>query len=208
MTRTTRRSPLLRRLLSATAVVALSAPVLTSCGFNYATNRVNTIQMGISERDGLVDALGTVLVSAQPGSGTLVTTLVNNDPENAALVEDVTGTGEPTVTAQGFSPITIEPQDRVVLAGGDDGIDVEGDFVPGDFVPVELTFADASTVAINIPVVPDCRQWEGLDTSAEADALQPEAAEPELGEEEADQGDLTGEDESPYDCVLPEPAGE
>ena len=211
----TRRSPLARRLVPASALLLVGAPALVSCGFDYQTNQVNTLSHDVAQRGGTLDALGVVLVSAQPGSGTLVTTFVNQDPDAAATVESLTGTGEPVVDAPDFEPIEVAPQERVTTTDqegvGIGGITVEGDFVPGDFVPIEYTLSDGTTIALEIPVVPGCRQWEGVDTSSDADALQPEAA--EVGLEEPEGTEETAEEPAQesetgttaWDCELPEP---
>ncbi len=203
----TRRSPLARRLVPAAALLVIGAPALASCGFNYQTNQVNTISHDVGERGGTLDVIGTVLVSAQPGSGTLVTTFVNQDPTEVAVVESVTGTGEPVVDATGFEPIEVEPLDRYTAAE-DGGIPVQGDFVPGEFVPIQYTFGDGSTADLDVPVVPGCRQWEGIDSSAEADSLQPEAAMPEQrgGEDEfGEPGEEFAVETNAWSCDFPEP---
>ena len=205
----TRRSPLVRRLAPVAAVLVLSTPALASCGFDYATNRVNLISHDVNDRGGELDAIGVVLVSAQPGSGTLVTTFVNQDPTEVAVVESVTGTGEPVVDATGFEPIEVKPLDRYTAAE-DGGIPVQGDFVPGEFVPIQFTYGDGSTADLDVPVVPGCRQWEGIDSSAQADSLQPEAAAPEVeqpgGEDEfGEPGKEFPVETNAWSCDFPEP---
>lgn len=206
----TRRSPLARRLVPASALLLIGAPALVSCGFNYQTNQVNTLSHDVAQRGGTLDALGAVLVSAQPGSGTLVTTFVNQDPEAAATVESLAGTGEPVVDAPDFEPVEVAPLDRYTAAE-DGGFPVEGDFVPGDFVPIEYTLGDGTTLALEIPVVPGCRQWEGVDSSSDADSLEPEAAAAEVEEPEGteESGEESGDESEPgttaWDCELPEP---
>ena len=183
----TRRSPLAHRVLLGAGALILTAPVLTSCGFDYATNRVNTIQMGITQRTGAVDILGAVIVSAQPGSGTFVASLVNNDTTAPVTLDTLEGEPGSGVTGRVQEPVEIPARGRVTF-GDVKGIAVEGDFVPGDFVPVVLSFDNGESSTVNLPVVPGCRQWEGLDTSSDVDATDPEAAnapveEPEGSEE-------------------------
>ncbi len=179
----TRRSPLAHRVLLGAGALLLTAPVLTSCGFDYATNRVNTIQMGITERAGQVDILGAVIVSAQPGSGTFVASLVNNDTTEPVTLETLAGLPGSGVTGRIQEPVEIPARGRVTF-GDVKGIAVEGDFVPGEFVPVVLGFDNGESSTVNLPVVPGCRQWEGLDTSSDVDATQPEAANASLDEPE------------------------
>ncbi len=210
----TRRSPLARRLVPAAALLVIGAPALASCGFDYQTNQVNTISHDVGERGGTLDAIGVVLVSAQPGSGTLVTTFVNQSAEAAATVESLAGTGEPVVDAPSFEPIEVAPLDRVTTTDqegvGAGGIPVEGDFVPGDFAPIEYTLDDGTTIDLNVPVVPGCRQWEGVDSSADTDSIQPEAAAPEVdqaGGEDAfgEPGEEFPVETNAWSCDFPEP---
>ncbi len=215
MTRTSRRSPLARRLVPVAGLLLVTGTAVTGCGFDYATNRVNQIAMTADDRSEVVDVLGAVIVSAQPGSGTLVVTFVNGDPEAASSVDEVAAAGEPPIEVPAYEPVEIPPRDRAVLAE-DGGITVTGDFVPGEVVPVSFTFGDGSSVELDVPTVPPCRQWEGLDSSADADALEPEAAAPdELPEESADPeaaGDVEADAEvgeaSVYDCSVPETQAE
>ena len=49
-----------RKLALATSAVALALP-LTSCGFDYATDRPYTPAAGANERDARVDVLGAAI---------------------------------------------------------------------------------------------------------------------------------------------------
>ena len=69
-----------RLLVTAAAVVALAAP-LSSCGFDYATDRDYTPGSGANDREGEVDVLSAVVVSAAEGSGTFVASFSNNTPD-------------------------------------------------------------------------------------------------------------------------------
>ena len=61
----TRRS---LRLVAGALVLAL--PLLSSCGFGKATDRVYTQAAGTNNRDADVHVLSAVIVAAQPDSGT------------------------------------------------------------------------------------------------------------------------------------------
>ena len=194
----TRRPPLVRRLVPVAMALVLSAPVLASCGFDYATNRVNTISMGINDRSGDVDVIGAVVVSSQPGSGTFVSTLVNNDASEAVSLDSAAGDADSTLTVEDFDPVEIAPRGRVTLPP-DGQVTLTGDFSPGDFLTLQLTFSTGEQTSFELPVVPGCRQWEGLDSSEEALALEPEAANP--GNREDDATDDVPETElAAYDC--------
>ena len=52
---------------------------------------------------------------------------------------------------------------------------VEGDFGAGDVVPLTVQVAGGEPIEMDVPVVPNCREWEGLDGPASTDC---EVAEP------------------------------
>lgn len=157
-----------RSLALVSGALLLSAP-LASCGFDEATDRVNTITTGTSNRDAGVDVLNAVIVSAQDGSGTLVTTFVNNDETESAKVESIEpagATGDAAkVTSIDFSPVTVDPGGLLNLAADHEGVPVEGDFGAGDVVRLSFGISGAQRVALTVPVVPNCGDYEGLDGS-------------------------------------------
>ncbi len=65
------------RLALAAGGLLLAVPALASCGFDYPTERVNTVGAGVTNREGTVDIGGSLVVSAQPDSGTLIGALSN-----------------------------------------------------------------------------------------------------------------------------------
>jgi hypothetical protein len=157
------------RLLTAAGALLLAAPVLTSCGFDYATDRVYTPGAGVNDRDASVDVLSAVVVSAEDGSGTLVASFANNDQDSTATVEDVKGSGDSSsLRVKGFSPIEIPAGGLVNLADADKPINISGDFTTGDFVTLSFTFDDDQTVEMKIPTVKDCFEYEGLDKTADS----------------------------------------
>ena len=177
------------RLLTAAGALLLAAPVLSSCGFNYATDRPYTPAAGVNDQDAKVDVLGAVVVSAQDGSGTLITTFSNNNPDEPAIVDSIAGAGDDTALEIGdFDPIEIAPGGFVNLAGEDSPtadapITVEGDFTTGQFLTLEFTFGDGTTSTLDVPSVADCYEYAGLDATAEtgtsAEECLPEASEVE-----------------------------
>src|SRR4051794_24694339 len=95
------------RLLAAGGALAL-ALALSSCGFDYATDRVYTQAAGANDRTADVDVLGASVVSAQEGSGTFIASFANNDELEDASVVSVAGSGDTAdLTVDSFSPITI-----------------------------------------------------------------------------------------------------
>lgn len=167
--------PLRRTLALATCVVAVCAPALTSCGFNYATDRIYTPATGVNNRDASVDVLGAAIVSAEDGSGTFIASFANNDSAKTVSVESLEGVDQAELTADDFSPIEVPPGGTVNLAD-DQGIGVEGDLVTaGDFVELALQFDTGERVEMDVPVVTNCGYYEGLDgPSSDEQCDQPE----------------------------------
>ena len=163
-----------RSLALLSGAILLAAP-LSSCGFDPATNRINTIAAGTNNRDASVDVLGAVVVSSEEGSGTFIASFVNNSTTEPASVDAMDSPGgEVTVQAESF-PVEIEAGSLVNLALDDQGVPLEGDFGAGDVIPLSLQLSGGDTLDIDVPVVPNCREWEGLDGPVGADC---EVAEP------------------------------
>ena len=153
-----------RLLVSAATVVALAAP-LSSCGFDYATDRDYTPGSGANNRDGDVDVLSAVVVSAAEGSGTFIASLSNNGSEREETFTAVAGQ-DTDVTGAEFEPIAIPAGGLVNLAEPAAGIVVTGDFEAGDVVPMTVDFGNGERVSLNVPVVSDeTGYWEGMDAS-------------------------------------------
>jgi len=148
------------RLLASAGAVLLAA-TLSSCGFDYATDRVYTPTAGVNDRDASVDVLNAVVVADHEGEGAFVASFANNDPHNAMTVESLAGAGESPVTATDFQPIEI-PAGGLVNLADDGGVVVTGDFGPGSFVTVTLGFDNGEEAEMSIPVVAPCNEFEGL----------------------------------------------
>jgi copper(I)-binding protein len=150
------------RLLGAGALL-LAAPAHAACT-THATDAIYTAAPGTNDRDSRVDVLNAVIVAnaEQPGTGTLVVTLVNNEVEQAGATEDLTDalvgvSGDVTGTVKA---VELPAGSHVVLATATDeiptavpGIPVKGDFDLGDFVDVEFDFENADDVVLEVPVV-------------------------------------------------------
>ncbi len=154
----------LRPLATATAVLALAVP-LSSCGFDYATDREYSPAGGANNREGEVDVLSAVVVSAAEGSGTFVASLSNNQDEEQTFT-GVSGDEGAAVTAAEFEPIAIAPGGLVNLAEPPADILLTGEFEAGDFVPLSVDFGNGERIMLNVPVVAnDFGYWEGMDAS-------------------------------------------
>ena len=156
------RRPAPSLVAAAVAVIALTAP-LSSCGFQSATDRVYTPGSATNNRDGVVDVLSAVVVSAEDGSGTVVASLSNNDTEEPHTLTAVSGEG---LEVAEFEPVEIGPDALVNLAEPETGITVTGEVGAGQFVELTFDFDSGERVTIDVPVVPDdSGYWEGLDAS-------------------------------------------
>ena len=167
------------RLLTAAGALLLAAPVLSSCGFNYATDRPYTPGAGTNDQDARVDVLSAVVVSAEDGSGTLITSFSNNNQDDDATVTEIAGPGDTAdLTVGDFDPIEIPPGGFVNLADSDTPVTVEGEFETGDFLSLEFTFGDGTSAELDVPTVKDCYEYAGLDTTA-ATGTPPDECKPE-----------------------------
>lgn len=151
-----------RSLATALSVLALAVP-LSACGFDYATERDYTPGAGTNNREGVVDILSAAVVSAEKGSGTVITTLVNGDDEARTLTAI---TGDDGVTADEFEPVEIPAAGLVNFAEPELEITLQGDFEAGEFVWLTFTFDDGESTKLSVPVVDnESSYWAGLDAS-------------------------------------------
>jgi hypothetical protein len=154
----------LRSLATAAAVIALAAP-LTSCGFDYATERTYTPAGGANNREGVVDVLSAVVVSGAEGSGTVVATLSNNDDVDEQSLTGISGSDDAIEPAE-FEAVTVPANGLVNLAEPPADIILTGDFTAGNFVSLSFDFGNGESIPLNVPVVADdTGYWEGMDAS-------------------------------------------
>jgi hypothetical protein len=147
--------------------LVLAAPLLTSCGFGKATDRVYTPAAGTNERTQDIKVLSAVVVSAQPDSGTFIATFSNSaDSLDAVTFDGLQGAGEWTDLQVGdVDQADIPARGFVNLADGG-GVPIDGDFFPGDVMSLTLTFGNGQSTTMGVPVVYACDEWTGLDSSA------------------------------------------
>jgi hypothetical protein len=198
----TRRS---LRLVAGALVLAL--PLLGSCGFNKATDKVYTPAAGTNDRDGDVDVLSAVIVAAQPNSGTFVTSLSNNSPDEDAELTGVAGAGEWSDLGIDPSDLSIEiPARGFVNLLNEDPITVTGEFEAGQVAELTLTFASGDTVTMNVPIVFACDAYAGLDPSQQkSEESESPTTEPSPGDVPTD-GTTVSPTESPTESESPSAA--
>ncbi|MCX6399553.1 MAG: hypothetical protein NTX33_06465 [Propionibacteriales bacterium] len=174
-----------------------AAMTLSSCGFDYPTDRVNTIAAGENNRDHSVDALGIRVLATATGKGRLIGALSNNLKDDAALDAVTAPDGEATAT---FEPVQVPARESVNLAA-DVVIPLTGSFTAGDVITLELAFSTGEVASLNVPVVKPCFQY----TQIPAEAADAAADEEHAGEAHAEE---TGD--ARFNCAddAPEPEGE
>lgn len=145
----------LRRSLALTAGALV---LLTSCGFDLATDQPYNPGEGTNDQSGDVEVLSALIVAAQPNEGTVVVTLVNGTGDEQSLTA-IAGTD---LEVTDFDPITVPGESYVNLAD-DGGVTVTGDFDAGQFLPLTFTFESGQTTSFDVPVVTACDSYEGLD---------------------------------------------
>jgi hypothetical protein len=156
----------------AAGTVGLAATaVLTACGFNYPTDRINNITAGVNDRSGTVEVLNAAVVAQADNSGTLIATFVNNSNTKKATLQSVNGDGT-TVSQVTGPPLAIDPSGLVNLADTG-GFAVTGTFKVGQFVNLTMQFSNGQTSTIDVPVVADSGQWAGLDTASQSPSGSP-----------------------------------
>lgn len=191
-----------RTRVLAVGALLLATPALSSCGFNYATDRINTTQHGATNRDKSVDVLAAVIVAEKPGSGTLSARLVNNDQEATELTAIEGSEAELSVTA--LEPTEIPPSGALAAADLGDGIRIDGDFIPGNIVSLTMTFSNGDQVPLEVPVVKACDEYAEVEQAPEIEA-EPTEGEPTEGEEsEAASGTESAET---YSCETHDEGG-
>ncbi|KRB77802.1 hypothetical protein ASE01_06305 [Nocardioides sp. Root190] len=201
------RPTAIRQHLRASALLLALVPAaatLTSCGFDYPTDRVNTIAGGENNRDHSVDALGIRVLATEKGEGRLIGALANNLDDAASL--DTVTSPDGRFQAAEFEPVEVEGRAGVNLTN-EPVIALSGDFTAGQVLAVELTFSTGETASLNVPVVKACFQYtdvptpEAEESPAEGESdTQGEAADAAAEEEvDAAEQDEAGHDEAGHD---------
>ena len=153
----------LRRSLALGAAATLSVLSFASCGFDYATDREYTPGVGVNDRDGDLDVLAAVIVSAQPNSGRVVASLSNNLTDEEISLTEIASDASQTLTSESIEPVVVPPGQLVNLAETDPPLNVTGEFEAGDYVPVVFKFSNGETTTLKVPVVNNSGYYENLD---------------------------------------------
>ncbi len=159
-----------RKTALVVSALVFTAPVLTGCGFEVATDRANDITAGANNHDGKLDVLNAVLISDEDGAARFIATYSNQDTENAVTITDLAaGTGaEATIT--GFTPVKVPasalvtPQiedPKVIVEGKSRNFTLESDsaqevtepITPGDYVRLVVSVSNGDEVELNVPVL-------------------------------------------------------
>ena len=137
-----------------------AAGALSSCGFHYPTDRVNTISAGVNDRGGDMDALGIRVLATAKGEGRLIGALSNSTNDTASL--DAVSSSA-AIQAGKFKAVEVNGGGTVNLADAAD-VPLTGDFTAGDVIPLELSFSTGQTISLQVPVVKNCYQYTAVPT--------------------------------------------
>ena len=209
-----------RSLRLVAGALVLAVPLLGSCGFDKATDRVYTPAAGTNYREGDVAVLSAVIVAAQPDSGTFIASLSNQTSKDDFTLTGVAGAGDWSDLQIAPSDLSIDiPARGFVNLVDEEPITVKGDFDPGRFAELTLTFDSGDTVTMDVPIVFACNSYAGLDSSAEEPSESPSesasespspgdvptdgTASPTATESPSDDASAgtSGVAAEPYDCV-------
>jgi hypothetical protein len=174
-----------RSLALTTAAVALSTAGLSSCGFDYATNRDNPITSAVNAQDGEIDVLSAVIVSTEAGSGTFIASLSNNSLEEEASMTELTLLAGEAPAPVEFEPVVVKPNTLVNLAEPAADIKLTGDFAAGDFVEIAIGFDNGESIEMEVEVVENGGYYADLDGPAPSETPEPEEA-PQSGVPESE----------------------
>jgi hypothetical protein len=163
------------RIALSLGALILAVPGVASCGFNYATDRENTISNGTSDKSGMVDVLNAVIVSQDDGSGTFIATLSNNSATETIHMSSLDFGSNSTTQVAAFDPIEVKPHAVVNLANGQ-GIKVSGDFKAGDFLSLTVGFDNGESADMKVHVVVADDEYEGYDNGTGSPAPAPTAS--------------------------------
>lgn len=149
--------PMRRRLVVGSAAVALS---VAGCGSNFDAQSQQVYQpaVGISDRDGDVYAINTLIVTDGGGNGTVVSALINQTDAEDTL-RSVTAADDRGADLQAQplpdGGLPLPPGQSLQL--GNEGLAriSSDDLEAGRFVALTFTFANAEPVEIDVPVVND-----------------------------------------------------
>jgi hypothetical protein len=139
---------------AAVAALLAAAPLLSSCGFNAATNMVYNPAEGVGDQSGMVDVLNVLVVSDEDGSGTLVAGLANNNQVEADELVDVRpGGNDRNATVEVTGATEIPPGELLDLSDAG-GVTLSGDnVVPGSWITLTFAFQHAASITVEAPVV-------------------------------------------------------
>jgi hypothetical protein len=149
-----------QRALAVAGLVAVATPLLSSCGFNQATDNPNTLANGGYHIYGPVHVLAARIVTPEQGTGTFVAT-ITVDPDGKPV--QVTGLSGEGLSVGQFPPISVSTNGKANLFA-DGGIPVTGDFAAGDNIPVTVELSDGESIEVDAIVVKQCYEYADVKT--------------------------------------------
>lgn len=188
-----RRPTARHRFLAALLLTATVGTALSSCGFDYPTDRINQISSGANNRDGDVELLGIRVLSTAEGEGRIIGSIDNQLFDTAKLTAITTTSG--SITAQGL-PLPVDGDTSVNLSASG-GIPVTGDFKAGDVLPLQFAFDNGDTAEVNVPVVKNCYQYTAVPTPSASETSDKAAGDDAASDEASPTSESS---DSTYEC--------
>lgn len=151
-----------QRSLAVAGLVAVAVPLMSSCGFNSATENPNVIADGGYHITGDVHVLGARIVTPSQGTGTFVASISVDAQADPTKLTELAGEG---LTVGTFTPVEIGSNSMVNLFT-EGGIPVTGDFAAGDDIPVTLTFDNGDSIEVGARVVKQCGEYADVQSAS------------------------------------------
>jgi hypothetical protein len=159
---TSLRRPSRQRALALAGLVAVATPLMSSCGFDYATDRPNNIANGGYHIFGDVHVLAARIIAPSSGAGTFVATITVEPEADPVTFTGVSGKG---LTAGQFQPVQV-PSNGMVNLYSQGGVPVSGDFAAGDNIPVSVEFEGGQSIDVHAIVVKQCYEYSGVQSQS------------------------------------------
>ena len=129
-------------------------------GFDYATDRINTLSNGTTDRSASVNVVGAVVVAQENDLGAFAATLINTDENAPAALTSLASGGAGAVTPFGDAPVSVAvPTNGLVNMFREGSVPVSGEFEAGDFVSITLGFDTGESITMDVPVVKPCYHY-------------------------------------------------
>ena len=163
-------TPILRRRVTASALACAAVFALGACGtsFSAQTNQQYQAAEGANAR-GDVDAMNTVVVADEAGTGVVSVGLVNKTDAKQTLtgITITTADGSKIAVSAPAADVEIGPGDIVTLGSSDElAFRIAEGAEAGDYVTISFAFSDARATEVKAPTVMRNHTYESVVASS------------------------------------------